>query len=256
MRELPVLFSAPMVRAISEGRKTQTRRPMHPQPYLDAGRLAWMFAKNRGSWGPPGGAPDPAWLARCPYGAPGDRLWVRETFVAFGRWETHFSPKKGRDEWHFIDMTLEAGRAYRFDAPIQNARRDSITPSWWRRPAIHMPRAASRTQLEVISTRIEHLTSISDRDAEAEGCPTCPSCNDVGWINSGPDGGWQCKAPGCGDAPRDQYACLWDELNGPGSWAANPWVWVVEFKTYRHSALGQVVESAKERGINDMEQAQ
>ncbi|MFY4712223.1 hypothetical protein [Burkholderia glumae] len=199
---------------------------MNPQPYDDYGRLAWMFAKNRGSWGPPGGAPDPAWLARCPYGGPSDQLWVRETFVAFGRWETRFNVKKGRDEWHFVDMTLDTGRQYRYGGDLPNAQRACATPTWWRRPAIFIPRAASRTQLAVARTRIERVQQISEADAIAEGMS-------LGDIN-----------------PVGSYAELWDSLNAERglSWAANPWVWVVEFKNRQQAALDRLAENAHELG--------
>ncbi|MAK56172.1 MAG: hypothetical protein CML17_10065 [Pusillimonas sp.] len=98
------------------------------------------------------------------------------------------------------------------------------------RTSIHMPRAYSRITLEITGVRVERLQDISEEDAEAEGCPECEVCHDVGWINSGPDGGWQCTAKGCGDAYREQYERLWESINGPGSWDANPWVWVIEFK--------------------------
>jgi hypothetical protein len=125
MKERPILFSAPMVRALQEGRKTQTRRianiplgwaPEDPpelgritSPHPKKGRFGVFARRGLGTDFPE------ADLIPCPYGQPGDRLWVKETFYAFGRWETRFNPEKGRDEWHFIDMTLETGRAYQFE---------------------------------------------------------------------------------------------------------------------------------------------
>ncbi|MGK8887586.1 hypothetical protein [Burkholderia gladioli] len=246
MTENPILFSPPMVAAERRGEKSQTRRPMRPQPYDDYGRLAWMFAKNRGSWGAPGGAPDPAWLARCPYGGPGDQLWVRETFVAFGRWETRFNVKKGRDEWHFVDMTLDTGRQYRYGGDLPNAQRASATPTWWRRPAIFMPRAASRTQLEVVRTRIERVQEISEADAAAEGVESpetdrdnhdwaiCPRCGGTRLYDAiGPNLGvmpdtdcFEC------DTHIKRFRYLWDSINAERglAWGVNPWVWVVDFR--------------------------
>ncbi|WP_042886390.1 hypothetical protein [Cupriavidus necator] len=232
MRELPILFSGAMVRAILDGRKTQTRRVVKP-------KRGWPIDFVGG--GPVGGPDwnDPAcwgfedlntaiwWLLKsdgdgseqipCPHGQPGDRLWVRETFFAFGRWETRFSEKKGRDEWHFVDMTLNMDRIYQYADPTpDNARhRSSVTPAWWKRPAIHMPRAASRILLDVGGVRGERLNDCSDADAIAEGC--------AGGHGSIP-------AYPYSATPHEHYRWLWDSINGAGAWDANPWVWVVEFK--------------------------
>jgi hypothetical protein len=184
VKENGILFSAPMVHALLLGIKTQTRRALRPQPPDE----------------PPAGL-------RCRLGAPGDRLWVRETFVAYGRWETRYNQKKQRSEWYFIDMTLETGQAYRFDrADPAAARRAGATPTWHKRPALFMPRVASRILLEIASVRTERLLDISDQDVISEGCPD-----------------------GVTDA-RAWYRQLWETLNGPGSWDANPWVWVVDFR--------------------------
>lgn len=149
---------------------------------------------------------------------PGDRLWVRETFYAWGRWETRYSAKKGRDEWHFVDMTLECDRAYQYRGdrpqPLAGQRDGGSTPQWWKRPAIHMPRYASRITLEITAVRVERLQDISEADAQAEGC----RCNK----NTIAETGFATY--------HAAYANLWDQINGAGSWDANPFVWVVEFK--------------------------
>lgn len=239
-KERPMLFSGAMVRAILDGRKTQTRRVMktQPGPIPDgySPRIYWP-ARDRhmalmhmdratAQWERPGEYDGRHVLGSAcgftfPYGQPGDRLWVRETFFAFGLWETRFSAKKGRDEWHFIDLTLEMDRIYQYAGPTpSNERhRSSITPAWWKRPAIHMPRRASRIALEITGVRIERLNDCSDTDALAEG------------IRPTNDGAFHVeddtyRAP---DAV-ESYARLWEAINGAGSWAANPWVWVVEFK--------------------------
>lgn len=206
MKEIPILFSAPMVRALLAGTKTQTRRAWRDQPPAGV-RVAYVPGQTR-----------------SPYGQPGDRLWVRETYYAWGRWETRFSAKKGRDEWHFVDMTLESGKAYLHPAtdpqpqPMGGKRhKGGVTPTWWKRPAIFMPRAASRITLEVTEVRVERLQDISEADAQAEGCALecmTPTGDDSGSAIYGPGG----------------YLALWDSINGPGSWEANPWVWAVSFK--------------------------
>ncbi len=218
MTERPILFSGAMVRALQAGIKTQTRRALKPQPSEFVGGPGVTLRD---------GSPAPLIALddsvepygreiACPYGQPGDRLWVRETFYAWGRWETRFSAKKRRDEWHFEDLTLESGKCYSYsadgDGPMfeRGKRNAGVLPGWWKRPAIFMPRAASRITLEITSMRVERLQDISVAAAIAEGCP----------------GGEH------GDryAALEQYRALWESINGPGSWDANPWVWVVEFR--------------------------
>lgn len=208
MKELPILFNGAMVRTILEDRKTQTRRVVKGfaldllQPDNFTPEYVALPENGLG-----------------PYGYVGDRLWVRETFFAYGRWETRYSAKKGRDEWHFVDMTVECDRAYQYaadepDVPLAR-NRGGVTPGWWKRPAIHMPRRASRLTTEVIGVRVERLQEISEADAVAEGIIAPMFEPD----ESGPT-----------------YACayrhLWDSLNAARGygWDANPWVWVVEFR--------------------------
>lgn len=230
MKELPILFSGPMVRAILDGRKTQTRRP------VKGSALDWLNSVNF----------TPEYVALpanefSPYGYASGCLWVRETHVAFGRWETRFSEKKGRDEWHFVDMTQETGREYRFEGALPNAARGGATPTWWRRPSIFMPRAAARTLLEVTKVRIERLQDISETDARAEGV-------EFGRITD----------PITGEKDRDAveaYEELWDSLNAARgySWDANPYVWVVEFNNSRAAALDRMAENAKALGLYNTE---
>jgi hypothetical protein len=214
MKERPILMSAPMVRAILDGTKTQTRRIVK----IPASWDCFVCADWGGGWWPykSDDGENPSFdnnevPLNCPYGTAGDRLLVRETFYAYGRWETRFSAEKGRDEWHFIDMTLECGHQYQFDTanitPSIHKKRNGVTPSWWKRPAIFMPRAACRIYLEVTGVRVELLQDISEEDATAEGVDGTP-INDA----------------------RFEFRALWESINGADSWAANPWVWVVEFR--------------------------
>lgn len=222
MNSLPILFSGAMVPPVLAGSKTQTRRAVNPQPQVH--KSGWL----EGEWlsKPFGGLALPMLqdiTMYCPYGAPGDHLWVKETFYAWGRWETRFSAKKGRDEWHFVDMTLECGHRYHYavddEKLIVGAKgRGGVTPMWWKRPAIFMPRAASRITLEVTEVRVERLQDISEADALAEGAP--PSHPSIDRVS---------REFGHKDFTRSWYAQLWDEINGPGSWDANPWVWCVSF---------------------------
>ena len=201
MKERPILFSAPMVRAILEGHKTQTRRIVKPQPEAgaDLGFLIPMPNAN-GSCAhfhdiDERGIHTKDLTAHCPYGMPGYLLWVREAWRVRG----------GREYEYQNDTHSVMYRATHHE--------DGFPLGWesykWR-PSIHMPRWASRIQLEVTGVRVERLNDISISDAIAEGY----------------DG----SVADSVDPSVKWYAQLWDAINGAGSWAANPWVWVVDFK--------------------------
>ncbi len=276
LRERPILFSAPMVRAVLDGTKTQTRRVVklpHENPLGKWEALPWG--------GPNGGRTRsgetlPAQMVighsrtgdilGCPYGQPGDRLWVRETHFAFGRWETRYSAKKRRDEWHFVDMTLECGHAYLYDAdhprpqPLAGKRDGGVTPKWWKRPAIFMPRAASRIALEVAGVRVERLQEISETDAVAEGCKAEPFpgpwwqgykrmpdgelVHQQATGESPPD--WMVEPHRMRDmsslnrSAKDAFQTLWGQINGPDSWTSNPWVWVIAFQRLASQHLSSI----------------
>jgi hypothetical protein len=174
MKERPILFSGPMVRAILDGSKTQTRRTFKGT------------TEHR---------------SICPYGAPGDRLWVRETFAqgvegcpgGISYRADHFDPKG--------------------DGPAH--------PMKWR-PSIFMPRASSRILLEITDVRVQRLQEISDEDARAEGvsdggCLSCGNPEPCGCGNPQPDA-------------RDGFAWLWQSIHGRASWDANAWVWAITFQ--------------------------
>ena len=236
MKERPILMNGAMVRATLAGDKTQTRRIVKPSrqypfEFIGSGTKADSDWNDPSCWGFMSEDGD-AWLLKdgtnysdahqipCPYGQPGDRLWVRETYYAFGRWETRFSAKKKRDEWHFVDMTRDTDRLYQFGAesiePCLRARDPGILPTWWKRPSIFMPRAACRILLEIVSVRVERLQDISEQDAIAEGA--------MFWAQE-----QETQVKDTSDA-RHAFMDLWQSINGPGSWDLNPWVWVVEFR--------------------------
>lgn len=242
MKERPILFSAPMILALLSGAKTQTRRIVKPDPgpYWNpvVGIYNPVVIKN-GGYEAPGpeifGASDENQGYKCPYGQPGDQIYVRETFFAYGRWETRYSEKKKRGEWHFVDMTLECDRVYQYaadnpDIPLAKGR--GPMPGWWTRPAIFMPRAASRIRREIVSVRVERLNDISEEDAQAEGvepeivsaCCGEPYREDHGVLGVET---YCCGTPIEDEATVPAYRKLWESLNGAGSWAANPWVWVI-----------------------------
>jgi len=188
-----------MVAALLAGTKTQTRRALRPQP-AEGADLS---------------------LLRNPFGQPGDLLWVRECFAAFGHWQTRHNAAKGRAEWFFTDLTRARGLAWRYEADgpgaDAHAARVAAAPAWHSRPALFMPRAASRILLGIVAVRVERLQAVSVADALAEG------------VGRGGD-------PAAGD-PVQAYRAVWEGINGPGSWDADPLVWVVEFRRLTPSAL-------------------
>jgi hypothetical protein len=241
MKERRILYSAPMVRAILDGRKTMTRRVVKPQPQAIVpfigvdNKPTHVFGSCLTHYGVI------SKHVRCPYGQPGDRLWVRETFYAWGRWETRFSAKKGRDEWHFIDMAKESGNDYLYaangvsDTQAFIKRRSTIEPMYWKRPSIFMPRAASRITLEVTGVRVQRVQAISDDDAIAEGLYRIEIGS--GYLDrySATPTTWAEAVEGTGNAdgiPALAFRDLWDSINAKRGfgWATNPLVWVVEFK--------------------------
>jgi len=193
MKERQILFSAPMVRAILDGSKTQTRR------IVKTGKWEHENSEYGVSFG------------NCPYGEPGDRLWVRETWNKFDAWEGYF--------YAADDHPFGIGEA---DDPDHIEQHDI---RW--KPSIHMPRAASRITLEVTGVRVERLQDISEADARAEGVE--PVVVGEGWRRYCDSGSEEVGVPPCADA-RHSFQSLWEQINGAGSWAANPWVWVVEFQ--------------------------
>jgi hypothetical protein len=189
MTDRPILFSAPMVRALLAGTKTQTRRVVKPNAWVDEGDCDYT-----GQCVKVGESID---LRRCPYGQPGDRLWVRETWAVRG-----------------LAWGMKPSQAAKIASPAAWRYAADDATGWqhgWK-PSIHMPRAASRITLEITGVRVERLQEISEADAQAEGCNIRAAVCDVS------------------DPASRMYHALWESINGPGSWAANPWVWVVEFK--------------------------
>ena len=213
MKERPILFGAPMVRALLDGSKTQTRRVVKPQPpaVFCKGDVAaitngtrWAFSRLPERIAHPPGLHEGI---LCPYGQPADRLWVRETFADL----------RGTGIEHRPDPSGPLNR-YAFAAdhpPGSNGdeARKEFGVKW--KPSIHMPRAASRITLEITEVRVERLKDISEADAVAEGTPA---------------GFWEYDNGEGTETAKESYECLWESINGPGSWNANPWVWVVEFR--------------------------
>lgn len=219
MKERPILFSAPMVRAILDGSKTQTRRVVKPAPKLSGG--TWYFHKRGCPVLLPNGS---VAVDGCPYGQPGDRLWVREAWSlemigAFGTAHGYDSTYELR--FRADDVAREIHVAPGESDPYIKLY-DSQRGDW--RPSIHMPRWASRILLEIVSVRVERLNEISAADSYWEGIDQCLGLGSRAEIID------LARRMGTFTDETLRYATLWESINGAGSWDANPWVWVVEFK--------------------------
>ena len=195
MKERPILFNAPMVRAFLNCTKSQTRRVVK---LTEAGHVKEPSGHRR--WH----LADPNASLACPYGQPGDRLWVRETWT-----QEWMRPRQGAEVFYRADGEV----APEFEPWI---------------PSIHMFRWASRITLEIVSVRIERLQDISEADAIAEGIVHAADCGNGPIYHQSDE---FVGTPTCN--PVYAYGQLWEQINGReghGSWAANPLVWVVEFK--------------------------
>lgn len=209
MRERPIIFSAPMVRAIMEGRKTQTRRVVKPQP-------AWLpevhSARRTGDvfWpisGGGGGHQCGEPLLSCPYGVTGDALWMRENF----RLPVACAGTLPKDAEGSV-VCYEAHRG------------DYSRNGWGKlHPAIHLPRWAGRKVLPLADIRVERLQDISEADAIAEGA----RYHDGRGVGHS---GWRHDLKDVHADARSSFARLWDDINGAKHpWASNPWVWVCDW---------------------------
>lgn len=207
-KEKSILFSAPMIKAILDGRKTQTRRVVRELPgnrgELVGDHVKWFERGQQDStrWCGHDGLGSLGWVG-CPYGEPGDRLWVREAWGlhAYGD-ETDWcrTSVRGCSE---ESLRAQYSLVYRADwGPMQEG-------CFWR-PDIFMPRWTSRLTLEVTEVRVQRLHEISENDARSEGVDEIKA-----------------KVP----TARDAYRLLWDDINGKRApWESNPWVWAITFR--------------------------
>ncbi|QAV46700.1 hypothetical protein [Pantoea agglomerans] len=252
MRERPIIFNADMVRAVLDGRKTQTRRIVNGVPSShdfhgwvlsststkDEGKACWAIGKS-----PLLNQPI---RVRCPFGEVGDRLWVKETWSVVSHAFDDDGlmidyvpdrPAKAVHEKPFGRGYYSGHAIYAADGGFTWGDDDGCVDgrSCWK-PSIHMPRWASRITLEITGVRVERLNSINEHDAIAEGLAEIskdgrtykygvpdrdgyPGTDDFGW----PWHEWE-------RYPISAYSKLWKSIYGDESWQANPWVWVIEFK--------------------------
>lgn len=199
MKPRPILFSAPMVRALLDGRKTQTRRVVKvpattPKPSLHN----WQIVDSG----------QVLKVGECPYGKPGDLLWVREKWSVAKSIEGAVLATRDQ-QWvaYAEDVRLPAGRDYSW--AIESGSR-------WR-PSIHMPRWASRLTLEITGVRVQRLQDIRNDDAVAEGT--------YGIFGEGFEAA----------DPVKKFATLWCNINGARSWSENPWVWALTFIVHKQN---------------------
>jgi hypothetical protein len=216
-----------MVRALLDGSKTQTRRIIKadPGPYWNpvVGLYNPTVITN-GGYEAPGpeifGASDETMGRKFPYGQPGDRLWVRESWYQRGQWRLPAWPDADADDSYWSGD----GCTIKFSATDEKPVNEGRSWVWRHRPSIHMPRWASRILLEIVSVRVERLNEISEPDARAEGAKHYEPTNHLS------HGGWSHDEWQVHETAKASFEKLWERINGASSWNANPWVWVVALK--------------------------
>lgn len=217
MKERPIIFSADSVRSILAGRKTQTRRVIIPWPmaaFEPAEPGVWVRTESKSYF--EGGMVADAYRQPCPYGQPGDLLWVREPW-RLKSWSA--SAHYGEAEYRADGRVREVDGPWTFGKAFPAGRE----PEAWRSP-LHLPRWASRLTLEVVEVRVARLRLITEADAEAEGVEAFSLV--IGF------GGVRRRVPG--ETAREAFARAWDEINGKRApWASNPWVWVLQFEVVK-----------------------
>lgn len=230
MKQRPILFSTPMVQAIPPGRKTQTRRTKGLDYINSLGSsITWgkCFMGEEMTYTPPCppglhaffGNPDTdEWYApiKCPYGQPGDILWVRETW----------KPKYVKGGLYGFRLQYPDVHPWFYAAEGESEKGYG---RW--KPSIHMPREAARIFLRITDIRVERLQDITEEDAMAEGAePMNHRCGGFGYYEAG----GEIMDCACQSWDQGEYGMgfkwLWQSINGPESWTANPWVWVVSFE--------------------------
>jgi hypothetical protein len=205
MTDRPILFSAETVLEILKGRKTQTRRAIKPVPTINGVGAIFDEGDRQEDF------VEPYWVfpETCKYGKPGDLLWVRETWGAVWPADEPVPLRQCEIEYR---ADLPPGCTDRPGEWPADESTGPEVPKW--RPSIHMPRWASRITLRITDIRVERLQDITENDAKAEGCDPVVH----------PDG-----AVDCGTR-KTTFAKLWNSINGPGAWEANPWVWAISFE--------------------------
>lgn len=227
----PILMHARSVQNLLAGRKTQTRRIVKPQPNVVqqlavrsgcTSILTNLIFRGADQW------------VRCPYGQPGDLLWVRERFALN---EPIKSSARGWDAHWTVGVEYSDGYEVpqRFEKKPARCRNRGEVGGW--QPSIHMPRRLSRLTLRLTDVRVERVQDCSEADALAEGVQPVAAVATLGGQVVG-GGGW---------SSREMFAALWNDTNGSGAWERNDWCWVLQFEVLRQN-VDRVLERAKALG--------
>jgi hypothetical protein len=214
----PILFSTPMVQAILNGTKLQTRRVVKGKA------LEWITT----------GMLPPDVLTRpdtfiCPYGEVGDVLWVRESFYQYGFWRKNGLTKTGKQKWKFIADNAYTSIAYNDNPPSSIFKNSQRVLGWYKRSSLFMPKEACRLFLKIKDIRVERLQDISEEDAISEGVLKDVKLPVENFQTRLLYRDYKGDTSGCADA-RSSFMTLWKSINGEQSWNENPWVWVIEFE--------------------------
>jgi len=252
MKEHPILLNGEMVKAVLDGRKTQTRRMVKC--------LIWTDPDSNPNTAAPFRYGHVATTKPCPYGAPGDRLWVRETLVRLSETESFSMPETGKTI-DGVEYGANSATLYYWAYAADRDYCEDYTSEWEDKnkdkyiiPSIHMPRWASRITLEVVSVRVERVQEITNADAVAEGIvPLSTTWKNYLWhgdFGQYGDGNKQSDSwphqYSDYEHPRDSFSSLWELIyakRGYG-WDMNPWVWAIEFKLI--TAAGRERRGAKQ----------
>lgn len=260
MSDHPILYSGPMIRALLEGRKTQTRRVVKPltkrHPIQNLAIDGVSHGRNYSgkhddpeSWGFVA-AEDGCDMALadwvgvlCPYGKPGDLLWVRETFQPLfaDEWEEGRNPDGSGDRANYKTGEGYAPHYVADCGPTEFVTPDGDLVTRCTSP-IHMPRWASRLTLRITDVRVERLQDISEADSIAEGVER--TCTNDGWRHYCNDPEQEAAGLTPFSTALASFASLWRSINGPGSWNANPWVWAISFDVIKAN-----IDHLSQRGL-------
>ena len=241
-KETALLFNQEMVLATKAGLKLKTRRLIQPQPpegatYFGEGMVSLnsCMEKEDALWDKvgfvweekPGAEVIKFWPKEddlyCPFGHVGDLIWVRETFYQYGHWVTNGKTKAGKPKFKFIPDQLFSEVRFSDNPPAVIRKNTFRKDGWYKRPSIHIPRAAARLLLEITAVRPERLQDLSEEDAIAEGVESIEGIKGPIYFN------YLTMEFGFKSA-KISFESLWVSLYGSESWESNPWVWVIDYK--------------------------